>query len=106
MNTRLLILTRYLVGIALALWGLSWLFFGLPVQGQSQRDQDQCDPWQYRDENGDCVDKPHVHHYHAHTHMPESGEQCWVECLCERGTYPASDNCAPCEFVGTVCIGR
>jgi hypothetical protein len=104
MNTQPLSFARHLVGTALMLLSVVFLIFGLPGSlGQS--DQDKCDPWQYRDENGDCVDKPHVHHhYHAH-YEPEAGEQCWVECMCEEGTYPGGDNCAPCSFVGTVCIG-
>ena len=93
----------------LVLLGVALLIF-LPVGGNGQqtrqKDQDKCDPWQYRDENGDCVDKPHVHHFHGEHHDAEGGEECWVECLCEEAQSPAGDSCAPCSFVGTVCISH
>jgi len=105
MNTQIIIrLSRYLAGIVLVLFGVALLTF-LPVRSNGQ-DQDKCDPWQYRDQNGDCVDKPHTHHIHGEHHAPEAGEECWVECLCEQGQYPANDSCAPCSFVGTVCISH
>jgi hypothetical protein len=110
MNTQILNrLARYGVGIALVVLGAALLIFGQPgSHGQQvrQRDQNECSPWQYRDKDGDCVDKPDVHHFHSQHHEAGSGEQCWVECLCEVGTFPASSTCAPCEFVGTVCLGH
>jgi len=81
------------------------LMFALPGS-LAQSDRDRCDPWQYRDDNGDCVDRPHVHH-HLHVHYePDAGEQCWIECMCEEGTYPSGNDCGGCSFVGTVCIGN
>jgi hypothetical protein len=110
MNAQIIVrLSRYFGGIVLVLLGLALLIF-LPVgsNGQQtlQQDQDTCKPWQYRDENGDCVDKPHAHHFHGEHHEAEAGEECWVECLCEEGQYPGGDSCAPCSFVGTVCISH
>lgn len=109
MKTRILGSARSVIVTVMAVWGVALLIFGLPgIRGQQLRDrnQNECDPWQYRDEDGDCVDKPDVHHFHGQHHDAGSAEQCWVECLCRIGTFPASDSCAPCEFVGTVCIGH
>jgi hypothetical protein len=107
MNTQLLRAVRYLVGATLTFLGVAFLIFGLPgsrAQQSQGTDQDRCYEWQYRDENGNCVDKQHVHH-HYHTHYePEGGEQCWIECMCEEGTSPSGDDCGACSFVGTVCM--
>ena len=109
MDTQPLSFARHLVGAALMLLSVAFLIFGLPGSQALQAgntDQDQCNEWQYRDENGDCVDKEHVHHhYHAH-YDPEASEQCWIECMCEEGTSPSGDDCGPCSFVGTVCMDR
>lgn len=64
-------------------------------------DEIKCDPWQH-EENGQCVDNPGVHHHHGH-YDPAAGEQCWVECMCYEGQYPANQSCAPCSYVGMVC---
>jgi hypothetical protein len=109
MKTRILGSAGSVIGTVMAVVAAAVLIFAPPgSHGQQprQKDQTECNPWQYRDHNGDCVDKPDVHHFHGHAHDPGSGEQCWVECLCEIGTFPGSDSCAPCEFVGTVCLGH
>lgn len=66
-----------------------------------------CQPWQYRDNNGNCVDRPEAQH-HAHGHAPEAGEKCWevTKCMCRIGTHPAAPSCAPCSYNGTevICI--
>src|SRR5258707_179814 len=103
MNTQNPSFTRYLVGAALVFLGMIFLIVAAPVSfGRS--DQDKCDPWQYRDENGDCVDRPHVHHHPDVHYEPAGSEQCWVECMCEEGSYPSGNDCGPCSFVGTVCM--
>ena len=69
--------------------------------------QDDCEkshPWQHK-VNGECVDKPDVHHYHGH-HDPGAGETCWIECLCRDDQTPSGNDCGACSFVGTVCIGN
>ena len=97
------------VSIALAVAASSILFLSFGPNGQprlmAQNDQEKCKPWQYRDDDGDCVDKPDVIHHHGH-YEPHSGEQCWVECLCRDGQYPGGDSCSPCSYEGIVCIGH
>jgi len=73
------------------------------LMAQQQEKKDECKPWQMKDENGNCVDRPNTHHYHGHSHQPEPGETCWVECLCHDGERPSGNDCSPCSFVGTVC---
>src|SRR5205085_1036066 len=71
----------------------------------ARQQQDECEkahPWQHK-VNGECVDKPHVAHYHG-DHNPEPGEQCWIECLCRRGESPGAGSCGSCSYSGTVCI--
>ena len=66
-----------------------------------QDQKDECEkkhPWQHK-VNGQCVDKPGVC---RNCGQPE-GYECWVECLCREGEYPANESCAPCSRVGTVC---
>lgn len=66
-----------------------------------QEQKDECEkahPWQHK-VNGECVDKPGV----CHNCGQPSGYNCWVECLCREGQYPANDSCSPCSRVGTVC---
>ena len=110
MNTPIFaLLARYLLAALLVFFGMALLMLGSPAsrgQQPQQKDQKECEPWQHRNANGDCVDRPHVHHYHGEHHAPDGGEECWVECLCEVGTYPTADTCAPCSFVGTVCISH
>ena len=72
---------------------------------QGDRDKDRCPPYQYKDDNGNCVDKPGTEHHHGH-HEPESGEECWDECLCREGQYPSGGSCSPCSYEGTVCTPR
>jgi hypothetical protein len=103
MNTQMLSFTRSLVGTALLFVSVIFLTLALPA-GRGQSDQNRCYPWQYRDDNGDCVDRPHVIHIQGERHQPETGEQCWIECMCEEGTYPSGNDCGACSFVGTVCI--
>ena len=95
-----------LLGVALP---IVFLPFGSSAQSpqrlMAQNDQEECKPWQYRDDDGDCVDKPNVIH-HQGDYEPHSGQQCWVECLCRDGQYPSGDNCSPCSYVGIVCIGH
>ena len=71
----------------------------------AQDDQEECHPWQYRDRNGICQDKPHVIHHHG-DYDPQLGEECWVECLCQEGLAPGGNGCSPCSYVGTVCIAH
>lgn len=108
MNLQFVRSARLIINPVLAIIAAALLLFGLPGSQPLKADTEDCDchPWEYCDENGDCHDKPHTHHLHHVHHEPEPGETCWVECLCEQGTSPASDTCAPCEFVGTVCIGN
>lgn len=70
---------------------------------QGQDDKNQCHPWQEKDKNDNCVDKPGVEHHHGH-YEPQKGEKCWVECLCKEGESPADSSCAPCSYVGVVCM--
>ena len=68
----------------------------------AQRDEDTCRPWQYKDRDGNCVDRPGTVH-HPGNYAPRPGEQCWIECLCYEGEYPTGNSCSPCSFVGMVC---
>jgi hypothetical protein len=67
-----------------------------------QQKEDECHPWQHKNQNGECVDDPGVEHHHGH-YDQGPGEQCWVECLCEDGQYPSGNSCSPCSYVGMVC---
>jgi len=67
-----------------------------------QPDEERCQPWQYRDEDGHCKDRPGVHHHHGH-YDPQPGETCWIECLCREGQAPSGNSCGSCSFVGMVC---
>ncbi len=69
-----------------------------PVQDKDE----ECHPWQHKDENGNCVDNSNVTHHHGH-YEPQPGETCWVECLCEEGQSPSDSSCSPCSYVGMVC---
>src|SRR5213082_754589 len=71
----------------------------------AQDDQEECQRWQYRDRNGDCVDRRDTFRPSGDYH-PHSGEQCWVECLCHEGQFPGGNGCSPCSYVGLVCIGH
>jgi hypothetical protein len=103
MNTQVRSFPRSLVGTVLAFVSVIFLIAGLPgTRGQS--DENRCYPWQYRDDNDECVDRPHVIHFHGEHHPPETGEQCWIECMCEGETYPSGNDCGACSFLGTVCI--
>jgi hypothetical protein len=107
MNIQLLRLMRFFALSWSAVLGAALLVFALPGsrgQESQQSEEDRCYPWQYRDDHGDCVDRPHVIHFHGEHHPSEAGEQCWIECLCEEGTYPSGNDCGACSFVGTVCI--
>ena len=73
-----------------------WLKFA------QNNDQQQCQPWQVKDDNGNCVDGPNVFRPGA-GYSPGAGESCWAECECYNGQYPAADNCAPCSYLGQVC---
>ena len=98
----------------LLVFGLAVYFSASPVARENRtsasslvvvQEKDECEkahPWQHK-VNGECVDKPDVHHYHG-DHSPESGEECWIECLCHKGQYPSGNSCSPCSYVGTVCI--
>jgi len=93
-----------LVGVALAIGLLCLKSNAQPSpRVMAQNDQDECHPWQYRDHNGNCVDRPHVIHHHP-GYEPTGGEQCWMECLCQEGTYPSGNSCSQCSYVGTVCM--
>jgi hypothetical protein len=70
---------------------------------QQNPNENDCRPWQVKDQNGNCVDKPGTTHHPGH-YDPKPGEQCWVECLCEDGQRPAADNCSPCSYQGMVCV--
>ena len=73
------------------------------VAAVAQRDEcEKAHPWQHT-VNGECVDKPHVTHYHG-DHSPGPGEACWIECLCDEGESPSGNSCGPCSYMGTVCI--
>jgi hypothetical protein len=72
------------------------------VVAQQQDDCEKAHPWQHK-VDGECVDKPGVTHYHGN-HSPEPQEECWIECLCRQGELPSGNSCAPCSYVGTVCI--
>jgi hypothetical protein len=69
----------------------------------AQDDQDQCQEWQYKGSDGICHDRPHVTH-HDPGYEASAGEQCWMECLCQEGTYPGGNGCSPCSDVGIVCM--
>lgn len=90
--------------LPLHLWPADLRGWQAPVQDQSQPQQgnDQCQPWQHKDENGNCVDNPNVVHHHG-DYTPEPGETCWVECMCQEGEYPSGNSCSPCSYVGMVC---
>ena len=107
MNTQILRFPRSLGVRALVFAGVVFLTVALAGSRSlqaSNTDDCHCYEWQYCDENGDCTDKPHVHHhYHVH-YEPEGGEQCWIECMCQEGTYPSGNDCGACSFVGTVCM--
>jgi len=68
-----------------------------------QKQKDECKPWQQKDKNDNCVDKPGAIH-HGVDYAPSPGETCWVECLCREGLYPQGNSCSPCSKVGVVCI--
>jgi hypothetical protein len=95
-----------LVWLVVCSVAIAFVAFNSSMRSQTSEDDCHCHPWEYCDSDKECHDLPHVHHYHGEHHEPAGGETCWVECLCEEGTSPGSDNCAPCEFVGTVCISR
>jgi hypothetical protein len=68
----------------------------------AQPSDDGCKPWQHMEDDGSCADDSGVDH-HRPDYEPEEGEQCWDECLCPEGLYPATDRCAPCSLTGIVC---
>ncbi|HUO92943.1 MAG TPA: hypothetical protein VMU22_08470 [Rhizomicrobium sp.] len=68
----------------------------------AQNGQQQCEPWQVRDDNGNCVDGPNTFRP-GPGYVPGAGEMCWAECECYNGAEPAADNCAPCSYLGQVC---
>jgi hypothetical protein len=102
-NTQIRSFTRSLVRTALAFGSVIFLIGGLSgIHGQS--DENRCYPWQYRDDNGHRVDMPHVIHFQDEHHPAETGEQYWIQCMCEEETCPSGDDCGACSFLGTVCI--
>jgi hypothetical protein len=70
-------------------------------QLMAENNQNECQPWQHH-ENGRCVDNNGV--YRPGPNEPTNRNQCWMECLCYRGQYPAGNSCFPCSYAGMVCI--
>jgi|SRR5208282_2123164 len=69
----------------------------------AQAQQQQCSPWQVRDDNGNCTNAPNSF-FPGVGYTPAAGETRWAECECYNGQSPAADNCAPCSFVGQACL--
>ena len=94
-----------LFGLVLLLGFTTWSPEAV-TQQLSQSQSDTCDnPWQYKDSNGNCADKPNAEH-HAHGQFPEGNEACWevANCLCRTGLYPGSQSCTPCSLTRTEAI--
>ena len=94
-----------LFGLVLLLDFTAWLPEAV-TQQLNQSQSNTCDnPWQYKDSNGNCADKPNAEH-RTHGHVPEGDETCWevAKCLCRTGQYPGSQSCAPCSLTGTEAI--
>ena len=64
-----------------------------------------CMPWEdFTD--GTCVDKPGVFRPEDKGYVPPSHLRCFAECKCGKTQQPAGPKCAPCQYVGIVCMSR
>jgi len=104
-------MTRLMFAAAL-FWGAVFL----PFQGAeahknmtpwvrlAQAGQQPCEkPWQTRDSNGNCTDPPNAFST-GPGYIPGAGETCWAECECYNGAAPSANSCAPCNYVGQMCL--
>jgi hypothetical protein len=88
--------------VTLLAWLITLLILLIAIPLCVIAEQDDCPAYQHK-ENGRCVDNPGIIHRPI-DYKPRPTEQCWIECLCYEGQYPAtSGGCSPCSTVGIVC---